>query len=129
MEADGVTSAEQPAQQTEPMDQGAPQLQRSHSQSLISRFFAIDSSGSNESCGTYITCKMSQMEEAVANHFTEITEMVQRESNVESIELTPCIQQYEYGQLQGDSHPEVVFRDPPVTDRENPEPEQPDSTP
>ena len=49
----------QPSEQTETMDQESPQPQPSPSQSLISKFFATDSSGSNENCGTYITCKIS----------------------------------------------------------------------
>ena len=62
-------------QQTVPMDQGTPQLECSPSQSLLSQFFGTDSSGSIESCGTYITYKMSQMEEAAAKDFAEVTEM------------------------------------------------------
>ena len=73
-----VTPSEQSVQQAESMDQGAVQLQQSPSESLISRFFATDSSGSNKSCGTYITCKMSQMEEAAARDFAEVTETAQR---------------------------------------------------
>ena len=73
METNLVTPSEQSVQQAESMDQGAVQLLQSPSQSLISRFFATDSSGSNESCGTYITCKMSQMEESAAREFAEVT--------------------------------------------------------
>ena len=60
-------SADPLPQQAVPMDQGIPQLQRSPSQSLFSRYFGTDSSDSNKSCGTYFTCKMSQMDEAAAN--------------------------------------------------------------
>ena len=97
MEAEDFASIQQPVQQTERMDQGLPQLQRSPSQSLISRFCATDSSGSDGSCGTYITCKMSQTEKAAAKDFAKVTEIAQRESISEAMELIPCIQQYEYG--------------------------------
>ena len=49
---------------------GTLQLQETHGQSLISRFFATDSSGSNESCETNITCKMNQLAERVAKHYS-----------------------------------------------------------
>ena len=106
------------------MDQGTPQLQRCPSQSLVSRFFGKDSSGSNESCGTYITCKMIQMEEAAATDFAEVTEMAQRESVSEATESTPEVQQHELSSARVISHPKVVFLDPPDSVQEAPEPEQ-----
>ena len=81
--------------QREPMDEGFPQHQSSPNLSLVSRLFATDSSGSNGSCGTYITCKMSQLEEAAAEEFTEMTELAQRESISEPLTIIPSVQQYE----------------------------------
>ena len=65
------TTIEEVHTSTEAVDQGSSQQQSSPSLSLMSRLFATDSSGSNESCGTCITCKMSQfntckLEEAAA---------------------------------------------------------------
>ena len=111
------------------MDQGTPQLQRSPSQSLTSRFFGTDSSEPNESCGNYITCKMSQLEEAAAKDSAEVTEMAQRESISEAMELAPGVQQLEIGSAPVISHPKVVFLDPPDSVQEAPEPEQPNTTP
>ena len=112
------------------MDQASPQLQRSPSQSLISRFSGTDSSGSNDSsCGTDITCKMRQVEEAAAKDFAEVTEMAQRESVSEAMELTPEVQQHEISSTQVISHPKVVFLDLPDSVQEAPEPEQPNTSP
>ena len=94
------------------MDQGVAQLQQSPSQSLISRFFATDSSGSNESCGTYITYKMSQMEEAAARDFAEVTETAHRESVSEAMEVTLSAEQPTPDLTESTGLLKVVFLDP-----------------
>ena len=78
METNPIVSDEQSVLQAEPEDQRAEQLQQSPSPTLVSRFLATDSSASTESCGTYITCKMSQLEEAAAKDFAEVTKAAQR---------------------------------------------------
>ena len=77
------------------MDQGSSQQQASPNLSLISRFFATDSSASNESCGTYITCKMSQLADAAAKDFTEVTLTAGRKSVSEPLAFAPSVQPLE----------------------------------
>ena len=84
-------------------DQEAIQPHHSPGPSIISRFFATDSSGSNESCETYITWKWNQLTERVALDMYEITEFAKKESISEAIALAPNVQHYEYFQLQGNS--------------------------
>ena len=108
-------------EQREPMNQGSPQQQASPNQSLISRRFATDNSGSNESCGTYITCKMTQLDDAAAEEFTAMTELAQRESISVPLTIIPSVQQYEYDRLPVTSHPAVVFLDSPKQVSDNPE--------
>ena len=60
--------------QTQEWDKRAHELHHSPNPSLISRYFGSDSSDSNESCGTYITCKMRQIEEVASMEFTEVTD-------------------------------------------------------
>ena len=123
-----VISADPLPQQAVPMDQRTPQLQCSPNQSLVSRIFGTDSSGSNDGCGTYITCKMSQTEEAAAKDFAEVTEMAQRESIREAMELAPEVQQFEFSSPQVIRHPKVVFLDPPGSFQEAPDPKRPNTT-
>ena len=89
------------------VDQEVTQPQQSPGPSLVSRFFATDSSGSNESCETYITCKLNQLAEKVALETSEVTEFSQKESVSEAITLTPGVQHYEYFQLERSSCPQV----------------------
>ena len=103
------------------MDQGSSHHQASPNLSLISRLFATDSSGSKKSCGTYITCKMSPLEEAAAKEFTEVTEMAQWETVSEFLAITPNAQQHESNRLPETSHPVVVFLDSPKQVIDNPE--------
>ena len=121
-----ITSSEA-SEQAEPMDQGSPRPQASPNLSLITRLFATHSSGSNESCGTYITCKMSQLEEAAAKEFAEVTEFAQRESISEPLSITPSIPQYDHNRLSETSHPVVVFLDSPKQVINDPELEYPES--
>ena len=113
METNPIVSDEQSELQAEPEDQRAEQLQQSPSPTLISRFLATDSSGSTESCGTYITCKMSQLEEAAAKDFAEVTDAAQRESISEAMEVTVNPEQSSSGQIQSSCRPQVIFLDPP----------------
>ena len=113
METNPIVSDEQSVLQAEPEDQRAEQLQQSPSPTLISRFLATDSSGSTESCGTYITCKMSQLEEAAAEDFAEVTEAAQRESISEAMEVTVNPELSSSGQIQSSSRPQVILLDPP----------------
>ena len=113
METNPIVSDEQSELQAEPEDQRAEQLQQSPSLTLISRFLATDSSGSTESCGTYIACKMSQLEEAAAKDFAEVTEAAQRESISEAMEVTVNPEQSSSGQIQSSRRPQVIFLDPP----------------
>ena len=108
-EAHELIPAVPPTEQTETMDLESLRLNRSPSQSLISLFFATDSSGSNENCGIYNTCKTSQVEEAAAKYFTELTDQAQRESISEPIEITPCIQQNGYGVCKEPAFPKLCF--------------------
>ena len=124
MDTEVVSPTERSEQQAVAMDQGATQLQQSPSQSLISQFFGTDSSGSNESCGTYITCKMSQMEQAAAKDFAEVTETAQRESVRETIEITGNAEQPSNGQTQSANCPQVVFLDPTASGLNCIQPEQ-----
>ena len=113
METNPTVSEEQSELQAEPEDQRAEQLQQSPSPTLVSRFLATDSSGSTESCGTYITCKMSQLEEAAAKDFAEVTEAAQCESISEAMEVTVNPEQSSSGQIQSSRRPQVKFLDPP----------------
>ena len=122
METNLVTPSEQSVQQAESMDQGA--VQQSPSQSLISRFFATDNSGSNESCGTYITCKMSQMEEAAARDLAEVTETAQRESFSEAMEVTLSAERPTPDLTESPRLLKVVFLDPSVPEPNNTHPAQ-----
>ena len=124
METNVVTPSEQSVQQAESMDKGAAQLQQSPSQSLISRFFATDSSGSNESCGTYITCKMSQMEEAAARDFAEVTETAQRESISEAMEVTLSAERPTPDLTESTGLLKVVFPDPSAPELSSTHPAQ-----
>ena len=119
-----ATQGEQPEQQVVAMDQGAAQLQQSPSQSLISRFFGTDSSGSNESCGTYITCKMTQMEEAAAKDFAEVIEAAQRESVSEAMEIAHNTEQTSSGEVQSTNSPQVIFLNPTASRPDCTQPEQ-----
>ena len=112
METNPIVSDEQSELQAEPEDQGAEQLQQSPSPTLVSMFLATDSSGSTESCGTYITCKMSQLEEAAAKDFAEVTEAAQRESISDAMEVTVNPEQSSSGQIQSSCRPQVIFLDP-----------------
>ena len=95
------------------VDQEATQPQHSPGPSLVSRLFATDSSGSNESCETYITCKLNQLTEKITLETPEFAEFSQKESISEVIALTPSVQQYEYFQLDRSSHSQVTFLDSP----------------
>ena len=123
METNLVTPSEQSVQQAESMDQGAAQLQHSPSQSLISRF-ATDSSGSNESCGNYITCKISQMEEAAARAFAEVTETAQREIISEEMEVTLSAERPTPDQTGSPGLLKVVILDPSAPEPNNTHPAQ-----
>ena len=103
------------------MDQGSSQQQASPSLVLISSRFATDSSGSNESCGTYITCKMSQLEETAAKEFTEVTQRAVRENVSEPLVNTASAQIPESNDLPETSRPVVVFLDSPRQVIDNPE--------
>ena len=91
------------------VDQEVAQPQQSPGPSLVSRIVATDSSGSNERCETYITCKLNQLAEMVALETSEVTEFSQKESVSEAITLTPNVQHYEYFQLERSSCPQVIF--------------------
>ena len=81
VEADpGLTTIDTPIASTQPEELTGQDKSKSPSVSLISRLFGSESSGSNESCGTYITCKMNRIEEAVARESTEASEPAGRES-------------------------------------------------
>ena len=56
---------------------------------IVQFFFASDSSGSNGSGGTYITCKMSELEEAAPTEFVEETDFARRESISEPLVISP----------------------------------------
>ena len=62
------------------LDQEATLPQHSPGPSLVSRLFATDSSGSNESCETYLTCKLNQLTEKIALETPEVAEFSQKES-------------------------------------------------
>ena len=95
------------------VDQEVTQPQQSPSPSLVFRFFATDSSGSNESCETYITCRLNQLAGKIALETSEVTEFSQKESISEAITLTPSVQHYEYSQLERSSCHQVLFLDSP----------------
>ena len=95
------------------VDQDVARLQQSPGPSLISRFFATDGSGSNQSCETCITCKLNQLAEKVALETPEVTEFSQKESISEAIPLTPSVQHYEFFQIERSSCPQVIFLDSP----------------
>ena len=116
METDPTVSAAEPVLHVEPEDQRSEQLQQSPSPSLVSRFLATDSSGSNESCGTYITCKMAQMEETAARDFVEVTEAAQRESISAAIAVAVNPELPSSEQIPSSSQPQVIFLDPPDSD-------------
>ena len=116
METDPTVSAAEPVLHVEPEDQRSEQLQQSPSPSLVSRFLATDSSGSNESCGTYITCKMAQMEEAAARDFVEVTEAAQRESISAAMAVAVNPERPSSEQIPSSSRPQVIFLDPPDSD-------------
>ena len=78
-----------------------------------------DSSGSNESCGTYITCKMSQMEEAAARDFVEVTETAQRESVSEAMEVTLSAEQPTPDLTESTGLLKVVFLDPSAPEQKS----------
>ena len=107
------------------VDQEVAQPQQSPGPSLISRFFATQSSGSNESCETYITCKLNQLAVKVALETSEVTEFSQQESFSEAITLTPSVQHYKYFQLERSSCPQIAVLDSPKEARTSscPEPE------
>ena len=63
------------------VDQEVAQPQQSPGPSLVSRFFATDSSGSNESCETHLTCKLNQLAEKVVLETSEVTEFSQKEAS------------------------------------------------
>ena len=81
--------------------------------SLVSRFFATDSSGSNESCETCNTCKLNQLAERVALETSVVTDFSQKESISEAKTLTPSVQHYEYFHFERSSCPQVTFLDSP----------------
>ena len=70
------TAFSQGIDQTQVGDHGAHELPHTPNPFMISRLFVSDSRGSNKRRGTYITCKMSQLEEASIRDFTEVTELV-----------------------------------------------------
>ena len=57
---------------------------------------------------------MSQIEEAAARDFAEVTEAAQRESVSEAMEVTLSAEQPTPDQIQSTSRPQVVFLEPPV---------------
>ena len=66
---------------------------------------------------------MSQLEEAAAREFTEVTETADRESVSELLVITPSAQLPESIELPEPSSPVVVFLDSPRQIIDNPEPE------
>ena len=113
VEADpGLTTIDTPIASTQPGELTGQDESKSPSVSLISRLFGSESSGSNESCGTYITCKMNQMKEAVARESAEASEPAGRES-VSEIFLNPTVQDCEFSGQQVDGPPIVTFLDSP----------------
>ena len=56
---------------------------------------------------------MSQLEEAAAKDFAEVTEAAQRESISEAMEVTVNPEQSSSGQIQSSRRPQVIFLDPP----------------
>ena len=120
-ETQRLTTPDEMHTRQESMDQGSSQQQAFPNLSLISRLFATDSSGSNESYGTYITCKMSQLEEAAAKEFTEVTEGAERESVSEPLAIARSVQPLESNNLLEPSRPVVIFLDSPRQVIDNPE--------
>ena len=118
-----IPDQEEPAQ--EPMDQGTSQPQASPTVSLMTRLFGSESSGSNESCGTYITCKMSQLEEAAAKEFTEVTATAERESVSDPLVVTTNAETEENDDQAVANEPTVVFLDSPKPIHGEPEQKQP----
>ena len=107
-----------------PMDQETIQPQASPTVSVMSRFFGTGSSGSNESCGTYITCKMSQLEEAAAKEFTEVAATAERESVSDLLVVTTNVESEENNNQPEPNEPIVVFLDSPKPIHGEPEQEQ-----
>ena len=104
---------DQEKQAQEPMVQETSQPQASPTVSVLSRFFGTESSGSNESRGTYITCKMSQLEEAAAKEFTEVTATADRESVSDPLVVTTNVEPEEDNDEPEANEPIVVFLDSP----------------
>ena len=102
---------DQESQAQEPMDQETSQPQVSPTVSVMSRLFGTESSGSNESCGTYITCKMSQIEEAAAKEFTEVAATAERECVSDPLVITTNVQSEENNNQHEPTEPIVVFLD------------------
>ena len=90
----------------------------------MSRLFDTENSGSNESCGTYITCKMSQLEEAAANEFTEVPATAERESVSDPLVVTTNVESEENNDQPEPNEPIVVFLDSPKPIHDEPEQEQ-----
>ena len=111
--APGLTTSERPMAQAQSVEQTRQKKPDSLSPTLFSRLFGSESSGSNESCGTYITCKMSQMEETVAREFSAVTQSAGRESLSDAIMLNPTVQDYEQCRQQVDESPVITFLSSP----------------
>ena len=115
---------DQEKQAQEPMVQETSQPQASPTISVMSRLFGTESSGSNESCGTYITCKMSQLEEAAAKEFTEVTATTERESVSDPLVVTTNVGSEENNDQPERNEPNVVFLDSPKPIHDEPQQEQ-----
>ena len=115
---------DQENQAQEPMVQETSQLQTSPTVSVMSRLFGTENSGSNESCGTYITCKMSQLEEAAAKEFTEVAAKAERESVSDPLVVTTNVESEVNDDQPEPNEPIVVFLDSPKPIYDEPEQER-----
>ena len=106
------------------MVQEMSQPQASPTVSVMSRLFGTESSGSNESCGTYIVCKMSQLEEAAAKEFTEVAATAERESVSDPLVVTTNVGSEENDYQPEPNEPIVVFLDSPKPIYDEPEQER-----
>ena len=111
--ASGLTTNELLVAQAQSVEQTRQEKPDSPSPTLFSRLFGSESSGSNESCGTYITCKMSQMEETAAREFNAVTESAGRERLSEANMFNLTVQDYEQCRQQFDESPVVTFLSSP----------------
>ena len=115
---------DQENQAQEPMLQETSQPQASPTVSVMSRLFGTESSGSNESCGTYITGKMRQLEEAAAKEFTEVAATAERESVSDPLVVTTNVESEENDDQLEPNEPIVVFLDSPKPIHDEPEQER-----